>query len=664
MVEGVAGRLWPQWRSAREVVRNVLGDFSKQVIVNSLVLVDQNQNTCLSSVCCRAVSLSPPLSSTNHPSYLLSPTRLLDDASPNLLAMARPPQETIDTFVSITGADEALAVRKLEEHGGDLNRAINSHFSEGDSTLNVINQNTISASRDDMMDLDGPLDNTFQRSLLPGNFHDPFALMDPDFQQHFFDRVGSTDNVSRGPLVSQPREVREIPIEVKDGDIQTGPSGQAPVIEDITGNESSRGPEEVHETIIIDDEDDILPSAPSAPHANIPSSTSVPTAPPLVHVNDYDDIEEEMIRAAIEASKKDAEGLENIVEQGGDQHPEGVNLGEHSSDEANMGTADGTFERQGLASGKAGPSRQPIDEDGLQEETEDVEEQPLVRRRSRRVPSENTGLAQMVEQGPSPVLNNRQSNGDDFPSEKLNLLSPTGAFSFTSINGTTVVTRAAGVRSKIFQFIGNYPYILLVFNFDLQDDEYLASLQADQEKELKATQEAELRRLEETAAREAALEKQKQEDEERRKKQLEEEELESNLASKQASLPSEPPPDIEGAVTVVVRMPDGSRQGRRFLKTDKLQFLFDFLDIGRTCKPGTYRLVIVYQYFLIKFCIYTYKKNVQVSCFLKKIISPFCIMQVRTYPRRTFTTSDGDVSLSDLGLTSKQEALFLEHIKE
>nr|CAB3457655.1 unnamed protein product [Digitaria exilis] len=492
--------------------------------------------------------------------------------------MARPPQEAIDTFVSITGADEALAVRKLEEHGGDLNRAINSHFNEGGSTLNVINQNTIPASRDDMMDLDGPLDNIFQRSLLPGNFRDPFALMDPDFQQQFFDRVGSTDNANHGPLVSQPREVREIPIEVKDGDIQTGPSGQAPLIEDITGNESSHGPEEVHETIIIDDEDDILPSAPSAPHANIPSSTSVPTAPPLVHVNDYDDIEEEMVRAAIEASKKDAEGLENIVEQGADQHPEGVNLGEHSSDEANMGTADGTFERQGLASGKAGPSRQPIDEENLQEETEDVEEeeQPLVRRRSRRVPSEHTGLAQMVEPGPSPVLNNRQSNGDDFPSE---------------------------------------------------DDEYLASLQADQEKELKAIQEAELRRLEETAAREAALEKQKQEDEERRKKQLEEEELESNLASKKASLPSEPPPDIEGAVTVVVRMPDGSRQGRRFLKTDKLQFLFDFLDIGRTSKPGTYRLV-------------------------------------RTYPRRTFTTSDGDVSFSDLGLTSKQEALFLEHITE
>ncbi|PAN13458.1 hypothetical protein PAHAL_2G338300 [Panicum hallii] len=554
--------------------------------------------------------------------------------------MARPPQEAIDTFVSITGADEALAVRKLEEHGGDLNQAINSHFNEGDSTLNAINQNTVTASRDDMMDVDGPLDNTFQRSLFPENFRDPFALMDPNFQQQFFDSIGATDSVTLGPLVSHPREVREIPIEVKEGDPQTGPSGQAPVIEDVTGNESSHGPE-VQETIIIDDEDDMLPSAPSAPHANIPSNTSsVPTAPPLVHVNDYDDdIEEEMIRAAIEASKKDAEGLANIVEQGGDQHPEGVNLGEHSSDEADMGTADGTVERQGLASGKAGTSRQPIDEESLQEDTEDVEEQPLVRRRSRRVPSESTELAPMVQPGPSPVLNNRQSNGDDFPSEWGGISSeehdeavmleaamfggvpegPAYPFSMPSHRSSTYYPPLAHSPSPALT-----EQRLLR---EQQDDEYLASLQADQEKELKALQEAELRRLEETAAREAALEKQKQEEEERRKKQLEEEELESNLASKQASLPSEPPPDIEGAVTVVVRMPDGSRQGRRFLKTDKLQFLFDFLDIGRTCKPGTYRLV-------------------------------------RTYPRRTFTTSEGDVSFSDLGLTSKQEALFLEHITE
>ncbi|KAL6655197.1 hypothetical protein ACP70R_006023 [Stipagrostis hirtigluma subsp. patula] len=566
--------------------------------------------------------------------------------------MARPPQEAIDTFVSITGADEAAAVRKLEEHGGDLNQAINAHFNEGDSTLNRINQNTVPASGDDMMELDGPLDNAFQRSLLPETFRDPFALMDPNFQQEFFDRVGSTGSFGREPLVSHPREVREIPIEVKDGDPQTGPSVQAPVIEDVTGQEDSHG-SEAHETVIIDDEDDGLLPAPSAFNADIPSDTSqpnpsVPTAPPLVHVNDFDaDIEEEMIRAAIEASKKDAEGLANTVEHGRDIYPERVSLGDHSSDETEMGTADVTVGRQGLASGKAGTSTQPIDEEGLQEESEDVEEQPLVRRRSRRVPSGDIGLAQPVDLGASPALNfqpqsnlsERQHNGDDFPSEWGGISSEEHdeavmleAAMFGGVpEGPTYPFSMPSHRSST-----HYPPMVHSPSPELteqrllreqQDGEYLAALQADQEKELKALQDAELRRLEETAAREAALEKQRQQEEERRKKQLEEEELESSLASKQASLPSEPPPDNEGAVTLVVRMPDGSRQGRRFLKSDKLQFLFDFLDIGRTCKPGTYRLV-------------------------------------RSYPRRTFTQSEGDVSFSDLGLTSKQEALFMEKITE
>jgi hypothetical protein len=177
---------------------------------------------------------------------------------------------------------------------------------------NRINQNTTPATHDDMMDLDGPIDNTFERSF-PEAFHDPFALMDPNFQQQFFDRIGSIDTF-RGPLVSQPREAREVPIEVKDGEPQSGPSDQAPIIEDIAGHGTSQGPD-VREIIIIDDG---LSSAASAHQANIVNdmtqpNPTVPTAPPLVHVNDYDDdIEEEMIRAAIEASKKDAEELANV----------------------------------------------------------------------------------------------------------------------------------------------------------------------------------------------------------------------------------------------------------------------------------------------------------------------------------------------------------------
>jgi hypothetical protein len=58
----------------------------------------------------------------------------------------------------------------------------------------------------------------------------------------------------------------------------------------------------------------------------------------------------------------------------------------------------------------------------------------------------------------------------------------------------------------------------------VQDDEYLASLQADREKELKAMEEAETRRLQEEAAREAAREEERRREEESRRK-LEEEQV-------------------------------------------------------------------------------------------------------------------------------------------
>ncbi|KQJ91126.1 hypothetical protein BRADI_4g35720v3 [Brachypodium distachyon] len=555
--------------------------------------------------------------------------------------MARPQQEAIDTFVSITGADEAVAVRKLEEHAGDLNQAVNAHFNEGDNTL--IDQSSVPASHDDM-ELDGPLDNTFRSSVFPETLHDPFALMDPNFQQTFFDRVGSAGTLNRDLHNSHPGEP---PIEVKDSNTQAGPSRQASVIENVTGHQSSYGPEG-RETIIIDDDDEELSSLPSSQHGNIHRNASqpsppVPTAPPLVHVTD-NDIEEEMFRAAIEASKREADELSNAAEQAGTQHLEGINLGDHSLDE-DMETTGGTVGRQELVTGKAGTSTQSTNEENSQEETDDVEEEPLVRRRSRRIPSGDTEPTQPILADDSPPSSSqpqnidRQYNTTDFPSEWGGISSeehdeavmleaamfggipeaPTYPFSVPS----------QGSSSHYPQIVHSPPPALTEQRLlrGQQDDEYLASLQADQEKELKALQEAELRRLEETAAREAALEKQKQDEEEKHKKQLEEEELESNLATKQASLPLEPPTDKEGAITLVVRMPDGSRKGRRFLKSDKFQFLFDFLDVGRTCRPGTYRLV-------------------------------------RSYPRRAFTTGDGDLSFIDLGLTSKQEALFIEPITE
>lgn len=59
----------------------------------------------------------------------------------------------------------------------------------------------------------------------------------------------------------------------------------------------------------------------------------------------------------------------------------------------------------------------------------------------------------------------------------------------------------------------------------MQDDEYLAALQADREKELKASEEAERHRLEAAAAMQVALEEEKRKEEEARRKLIEEEVL-------------------------------------------------------------------------------------------------------------------------------------------
>ncbi|XP_008800798.1 plant UBX domain-containing protein 8-like [Phoenix dactylifera] len=618
--------------------------------------------------------------------------------------MARPPQDAIETFMSITGASEAVALQKLEEHGGDLNEAVNAHFNEG-VRINT-QQAPIPAPRDDFMHMDDPLDDEALRPTLPQlspNLN-PFSLLDSTFGRNFFDDGRATGIPSIAPRVSHPREVREIPIEVKDGNTQPGSSGLGPTMEDVTGNIPTHDLE-VHGTVIIDDddEDEDLPTAP-ADHNNTSIGGPLgrhhnPSGSPLVDVTDYNnDIEEEMLQAAIEASKREVEGrpsqefdvpndsngpkldqkspaLEDAelaravslslktAEQERAFQGQGVHTGENQfSNSAVMEVDDvdrvtAAEGRQGFGSAKTGSSSQLKSEEGnisVQEETEDVEEQPLVRHRSGRISSGNAELAESGRLGYSPPSSPRQNNagsrpsynGDAFRSDEWGGISseehdeavmleaamfggiPEVASYHFAYPSHQVMQTGSDQSSTFYPRIPRPPSPTLMAQRLLreqQDDEYLASLQADQEKELKAQQEAELRRLEEAAAREAALEKQKQEEEENCRKQLEEEERERKLVAKEAFLPQEPSPDDENAVTLLVRMPDGSRRGRRFLKSDKLQFLLDYIDIGRVVKPGTYRLV-------------------------------------RPYPRRAFTEGESELSLGQLGLTGKQEALFLELI--
>jgi ATPase subunit of ABC transporter with duplicated ATPase domains len=101
----------------------------------------------------------------------------------------------------------------------------------------------------------------------------------------------------------------------------------------------------------------------------------------------------------------------------------------------------------------------------------------------------------------------------------------------------------------------------------------------------------------------------KADEEEQQRQQLEaaaaeqaaatERKLQQSLTQKRMNLSSEPQSGAPGAVMVMIRLPDGSRKGRRFLNTDALQQVFDFVDVEcgvagcaeGVVKPGQYRLV-------------------------------------------------------------------------
>ncbi|XP_028759030.1 plant UBX domain-containing protein 8 isoform X3 [Neltuma alba] len=487
-------------------------------------------------------------------------------------------------------------------------------------------------------------------------------------------RLDSTNN---DPFVTHPREVREIPIEVKDGNQSNSQAGHAPTIEDVTGTVHAHGPD-VHGTVIVDDDDDDKNTSPAPTGrqdeqkrmmlADTSRDRSTrPSAPELENVPDYgNDIEEEMIRAAIEASKREAEekysndksGTQrDLIESGPQQRqsfledPElahAVSLSLKSAEQENARRVQGGDIAEMVSSkssevelGKIAASngRMQAGSSSFRDEAEDVEEQPLVRNRPRRRSlgsTESANDVEVVDISPQSSTehqdrNNQQHNGSSFHSDEWGGIS-------SEEHDEAVMLEAAmfgGIPEEsrfrfgyapheFMQSRGSYPrpaprppspsLEAQRLIREQQDDEYLASLQADREKELKALEEAE-----------AAREEEKRREEESRRKLREEQELETQLAAKEVSLPPEPSSDDQNAVTLLVRMPDGSRRGRRFLRSDNLQSLFDFIDVARVVKPGTYRLV-------------------------------------RPYPRRPFSDGESASTLSELGLTNKQEALFLELI--
>ncbi|KAD6453503.1 hypothetical protein E3N88_08208 [Mikania micrantha] len=303
--------------------------------------------------------------------------------------MATPNQESIDKFISFTRSSKSVAIQKLTEHGGNLNEAVNAHFTEGDRN---ISEQHVATLQDVFMDNRKPID---------------------------------LEDVSRLRLSSS----------IKYG-------------EDIEGLDTN-------------------------------SSSSFQQPP------DYS-IEEEMIRAAIEASKQDSQ----------------MGLG----DEALHLARQSQLEDAELAKAVSLSLKTAEQEKALRQLGSDVG------------PSEPRG-SKLVEV------------------EDLDTL--------TSLNGRLEVE-----SSSIPHEVEEAEEQPLVRN----RSRLMSSRSIDSAEDIL-------------------------------------EELEQQLAGKEASLPHEPTSDDENAVTLLVRMPDGSRRGRRFLRSDKLQHLFSFIDVARVAKPGTYRLL-------------------------------------------------------------------------
>lgn len=178
-----------------------------------------------------------------------------------------------------------------------------------------MSERSVAAPQDDLMDIDNPVHDTLQGSplsLLSASRNlNPFSLLDPNFRGSLFD--GSSDLTSQAPFVTHPREVRQIPIEVKDDSETSGHPRNAPTIEEVTDNANAQVPS-IHGTVIIDEEEEgDVATGPRSQTAqlneqNVVGHTSQPSAPIYSDLPDYsNDIEEEMVRAAIEASKKESE---------------------------------------------------------------------------------------------------------------------------------------------------------------------------------------------------------------------------------------------------------------------------------------------------------------------------------------------------------------------
>ncbi|CAK9878231.1 unnamed protein product [Sphagnum jensenii] len=609
-------------------------------------------------------------------------------------------QQAVHMFTSITGSSDAVAAQKLEEHGGDLNSALDAYYNM---------YNTLGALRQ-WMDEDAPI--SLQQLVQP---QAPFSVLPvhptravPESTLEHFGEQSSFLHTSTLPQVSSPRETRNVPIEWHDlQDEGLGPqqlhNTSGVRIEELPASDSTE--DFIATTSLFRPlTDSTTPNIGQFPYVNYEDMDETSIREVSGMTNEENRFHDEMLHAAIEASKREVEianqrGRGEFMQVSAVQGAaEEDDIARAISDSLKTAEEEKALRELGEASGpffmeeiedihrihgqQANESKRIEDRDAsiladrrLQEELEDLNEneQPLLRRPLRRssiIPG-SSGLAALpalsvIESLPARL---QQSSEHDEDSVSIqNAAASAAATGLTQQNGESFPDEWGGISSEEHDeaimleaaLFGGLPRfgssdVRLPFQphqsddgvinadtsncFDIfdtgrpfqlppspsvveqrrlreeQDNAYSESLALDRQKEIIALQEAEAlhRKEEDEAAARHALDYLQQE--EQLKLQGAAEELERQLATKRASLPDEPAPEDENAVKLVVRMPDNTRRDRRFHKSDKLQSVFDFIDVLEDVKPGTYRLIMA--------------------------------------PRRVFTDKEHESSLQSLGLTSK-----------
>ncbi|GMJ01557.1 hypothetical protein like AT4G00752 [Hibiscus trionum] len=506
--------------------------------------------------------------------------------------MSTPTRDAIESFKSITGESESVALRKLEEYGGNLNAAVSAHFLELER--NITNPIAAASSRYDSVDVNNQ-SGFGSRGIVPlisavRRFR-PSLLLDPNYRRNLLNQIGAP-NFNQQATSPHMGEVTGVPVGFNSGNEHPLYSGVRPVITDSPGTPSYYGGG-VYNNVSRDGHQQI------------------------------DGVESEMMQAAVEASKKEFEqtymnerrgssyGSSSIefqqrqFEQEDDELARAISLSLKTADEEKairmskdhyeiMGTYDSNDRTKATTSNgsKAGNSsvrQPPVTHEAVHDihnhlwSRDSLNSNEWVGISQKELDEAimlETQLFSQIAEGSSRLPSHEQGG----PGRSIN----------PGLQAVSHPQSSSLMDQRLLR--------------QQQDEEYLISLLADKEKETSALKKAENHSLKE---------------EESFRRKPEGEEVNKVMTTKMTSLPPEPARDDENAITILVRMPDGTRHGRRFCRSDKLQLLFDFIDVGKVAKPGTYRLV-------------------------------------RPYPRRAFGAADCSLSLNQLGLTGKQEALFLE----